>query len=135
MSPSHPCTKVAWIILYIEHRVEDICFKYFYWYTKYAGVFLNKAAVHRTVSRIHNKKPKLKIKLIMSFQFLKKFCKKHRILTAGNTNGYPVSRLDKFIFYYCPCKPAPYGPCKLFAYALLYLPTTVASVDAFVQPF
>ena len=58
----------------------------------------NKRTVFFIVARIHYKINTFKGYLAVLLQLFHTFCKKHRILTARNADGYPVARRNQLIF-------------------------------------
>ena len=97
MTAAHPGTKVAGGFITVVCYIKDVCFKDCDGNMQQCGVALDLLAVDFVIAGVHDEKDQFKRDLAVALQLLQKLGHDHRILTAGNTDGDLVPRLNQFI--------------------------------------
>ena len=97
MATAHPGTKVAGRFIAVVCHIKDVCFKHRDGNMQQCGVALDLLAVDFVIAGVHDEIDQLKRNLAVALQLLQKLGHDHRILTAGNTDGDLVPRLDQLI--------------------------------------
>ncbi len=107
----------------MEYRFKYIGFKNRNANPQISCIIFNNLTILRTIPWIHYQKFQLKIKLIMSLQFLKQLRHQHGVLATGDTYCNLISFLNQLIFVNCLGEFAPDSFTKFLADALLYILT------------
>ena len=108
MSAAHTGAHIAGVFIQPRDVIEDIHFKYLYRYTKQRGVVLNFFAVLGVVAGIHHYILSLELFIGVFLQVLYQLRHKHRILAAGDTDGYFIAVAYHLIIFQPPHEFVPY---------------------------